>query len=65
MEEKNTYSSIKLYGVNDSSTVNQDVEIYVNQGIEGQQNKGQLSIYASSLGLKMDYHIVRNGAQPS
>ena len=39
---KQTYSNIKLYGVNDTSTNNQDVEIYVDQGIEGQPNKGKL-----------------------
>ena len=60
-----TYSNIKLYGVNDVSSTNQDVEIYVDQGVQDEANKGQISIYAGSLGLNTDYHIVRNGAAPT
>ena len=53
-----TYSNIKLYGVNHVSTTNQDVDIYVDQGVQDQPNEGQISIYAGSLGLNTDYHIV-------
>ena len=60
-----TYSNIKLYGVNDVSSTNQDVEIYVDQGVQDQANKGQISIYAGSLVLNTDYHIVHNGAVPT
>ena len=41
--------------------------MYVDQGIKGQTNKGhaQTSVFASSLDLNTDYHIVRNCAQPT